>query len=181
MKSIGFKLTAIMLAVILVGIAGTIGVGVGIASGIITNETLDKVHQNTLFNEESLNNWLMTQETTINTLAAVLGYNDDLSDILTSDRTDSAMSLEDEATDVLRPSLKAVLDNDDAQFEIYIGLLDGTAVTGSGYQFDYSWWVAYQRGWYKMALTDTNRAHISALRRRPNERAMRIHRPRGHE
>ena len=158
MKSIGFKLTAIMLAVILIGIAGTIGVGLGIASGIITGETIEKVHENTLYNEEVLNNWLVNQETTINALAEVLGYNDELAGILTSNRTGASTRLEDEVIGKLRPSLKAVLDNNSAQFEIYMGFLDGSALTGSGYQFDYSWWVSYERGWYKMALTDTNRA-----------------------
>jgi len=161
MKSIGFKLTAIMLCVILVGIAGTVGVAIGIASSIITNETLEKVHQNTLFNEEALNNWLVNQETSINSLAALLAYDDELAEILTSDRTGAATTLEDEVAEILRPSLKAVLDNSEAQFEIYMGFKDGSALTGSGYQFEYSWWVSYERGWYKMAQADTNRAHIT--------------------
>jgi len=161
MKSIGFKLTAIMLAVILVGIVGTIGVGIGIASGIITGETIEKVHQNTLLNEETLNKWLVTQETTISALAMVLGNNEALAEILMSDRTDAAVRLEDEVAEMLRPSLEAILHNNEAQFELYMGFLDGSALTGSDYQFPYDWWVSYERAWYKMALTDTNRAHIT--------------------
>jgi len=161
MKSIGFKLTAIMLAVILIGIAGTVGVSMYIASGIITRGTIEEVHQNTLYNKEALNNWLYIQETNINALAAVMGYNDELAAILTSDRTDDSGRLEAEVANMLRPSLKAVLDNNDAQFEVYMGFIDGSAVAGSGYEFDYSWWKAYERGWYKMALTDTSRAHIT--------------------
>jgi len=161
MKSIGFKLTAIMLAVILIGIAGTVGVGIGIASNVITNGTIEEVHQNTLYNKEVLNGWLVYQETSINALAAVLAYNEELAEILTSNRTGDSDRLEYEVKDMLQPSLKAVLDDNDAQFEIYMGFLDGSALTGSGYQFDYSWWTAYERGWYKMAQTDTNRAHIT--------------------
>jgi len=161
MRGIGFKLTAIMLAVILIGIAGTVSVAIGIASNIITGETIEKVHQNTLYNEEALNNWLFTQETTIDALAEVLAYDERLYTILTSDRTGAANRLEDEVMDILRPSLKAILDNNNAQFEIYMGFLDGSALTGSGYQFEYSWWVSYERAWYKMALTDMNRAHIT--------------------
>ena len=161
MKSIGFKLTAIMLAVILIGIAGTVGVGIGIASNVITNGTIEEVHQNTLYNKEVLNGWLVYQETSINALAAVLAYNEELAEILTSNRTSDSGRLEYEVKDMLQPSLKAVLDDNDAQFEIYMGFLDGSALTGSGYQFDYSWWTAYERGWYKMAQTDTNRAHIT--------------------
>ena len=160
-RGIGFKMTAIMLCVILVGVVGTVGVGIGIASGIITGETIEKVHQNTLFNEEALNNWLVSQETAINTLAEVLAYNDELAEILTSNRTGISTSLEDDVADMLRPSLEAVLFNNKAQFELYMGFLDGSALTGSGYQFDYSTWTSYERGWYKMALTDTNRAHIT--------------------
>jgi len=159
MKSIGFKLTAIMLCVILIGIAGTVGVGIGIASGIITGETLEKVNQNTLYNEEKLNKWLQTQETSINVLASILAYDEALAEVLTSDRTAATMTLEEEVADTLRPTLKAALESNDASFEIYLGLLDGTALNGSGYQFDYSWWVSYERGWYNMALTDTS-AHI---------------------
>ena len=161
MKSIGFKLTAIMLAVILIGIVGTIGVGIGIASGIITGETIEKVHQNTLYNEEVLDNWLMTQETTINALAMVLGNNDALAEILLSDRTDASVRLEDEVVEMLRPSLAAILNNNEAQFELYMGFLDGSALTGSDYQFPYDWWVSYERAWYKMAQNDINRAHIT--------------------
>ena len=161
MKSVGLKLTAIMLSVILIGIAGTVGVGIGIASGIITDETIEKVHQNTLYNKETLNNWLLNQETSINSLATILAYNDTLADLLTSDRTGASMSLEDEAADMLRPSLKGVLDNSDVQFEVYMGFLDGTILTGSGYQFDYSWWTSYEREWFKRAQAEPDRAYTT--------------------
>jgi len=103
----------------------------------------------------------VVQETSINTLAAVLGYNDALAEVLLSDRSNTSVRLEDDVIGMLRPSLEAVLHNSDAQFEIYMGFLDGSALTGSGYQFEYSWWVSYQRAWYQAALTDTTRAHIT--------------------
>jgi methyl-accepting chemotaxis protein len=162
MKSIGVKLTAILLGVILLGIAITFGVATAISGSAITNESLAKIHKTTQFESERLDRWLSAQTKGIDTLAGIISNMDNLADILTADQTYASMSMEDQTLGILRPFLKAVLDDNKAYFETYMGLADGTAVAGSGYQFDYSWWTSYQRGWYKLALTDTTRAHITS-------------------
>ena len=162
MKSIGSKLTAIMLCVILIGIAVTLGINVAISGRAITNESLAKVQKSTLYEAERLDRWLSFQTAGVITLADMLQSMDSLADTLAADQSASTVSIEDQTTRTLRPLLKAVLDENEAYFEVYVGFLDGSAVSGSGYRFDYSWWVSYERGWYSLALTDPGRAHITS-------------------
>jgi len=162
MKSIGFRLTVLMLIVILLGIAITVSVTVVFSSEVITRESLAKVQKSTEYQAERIDNWLSTQTADVDTLVAVLSGMDELVTVLTSDQSNVTMSLEDQVVDILRPSLSSLLSDNDAFFEIYLGLTDGTACTGSGYQYDYSWWSAPQRGWYKLALTDTSHPHITS-------------------
>ena len=162
MKSIGFKLTTLMLCVILLGIAITLSTTVIFSSTVITRESLDKVYKSTQYEAERLDNWLSIQTADISTLAAVLSGSDDLAAIIASTQVESDISLENQTVDIVRPFLKSVLNSNDAFFETYIGLPDGSAVTGSGYQFDYSWWSAPQRGWYQLALTDSSIAHVTS-------------------
>ena len=162
MRGIGFRLTALMLSTILFGILITVSIAVVFSGNVITHESLQRVHKSTQYEAERLDSWLSDQTTVISTLASVLASMDRLADVLTSDRTDAAASLEDEVANTLRPIFKSVLDNNDAFFETYMGFSDGSAVAGSGYQFDYSWWSAPERGWYKLALTDPSRAHVTS-------------------
>ena len=162
MKSIGFKLIVIMLCVILLGIAITTVVAIAASGSAITKEALEKLRKSTDLEANKLDNWLMQQTPAIENTAAILSSRDSLAAILTADQTGKTQSLEEQTADLLRPDLKAVLDVNKTFFETYMGFLDGSAVTGSGYQFDYSWWVSYQRGWYKLALTDTSKTLITA-------------------
>ena len=162
MKSIGFRLTAFMLSIILIGILIILSIAVIFSGNVITSESLEKVHKSTQYEAERLDNWLSTQTASMGALVDVLSSMDNLAYVLTTNQINTTTSLEDQVTDILRPMFKSVLDNNDAFFETYMGLLDGSAVTGSGYQFDYSWWSAPERGWYKLALTDTSRAHVTS-------------------
>ena len=162
MKSIGIKLITIMLVNVLLGIALTVGVSTAITGNVITRESIAKIQKSTQLESAEMDEWLSNHLTCIDNLAAVISSMDDLGDILTADQTGAAKSLEEQSVDMLRPTLKAVLDANDSYFEVYLGLLDGTAVTGSGYRFDYPKWVSYQRGWYKLGLSDTSVAHITS-------------------
>ncbi|MCL1829051.1 MAG: methyl-accepting chemotaxis protein [Oscillospiraceae bacterium] len=161
MKSVGYKLTSIMLSVILLGIAVTTGISVIISNNVITRESLAKVNNSNQSEAERLDRWLSDQISVMNTSAAMLAGRTDLVEILTTVSPSDA-SMEERTVDILRSVLKSVLDDNDAFFELYMGFTDGSAVTGSGYSFDYSWWSAPERGWYKLALTDTSRAHITS-------------------
>ena len=161
MKSIGIKLTSIMLGIILVGIIITVGVAAIISRNVIMTESLAKVRQNTKLEEIKLDNWLMDQLSGMNALNAILSSDDELAEILLADQTGATANLEDQVTDLLKPTLKAVLDDNSEQFEVYMGFLDGSALTGSGYRFNYATWTSYERGWYKTALTDTTHSHIT--------------------
>ena len=165
MKSIGIKLTAIMLAVILLGIAVTVGVAVAISGDMLVRESLAKMNKSTLYEAKKMDEWLSGRAAVVNGTANVLSGMDNLASILTAQS--GAGSFEMQTEHLLRPPLKQVLDNTPDFFEIYMGFADGTAVTGSGYRFDYAGvngtpWSAPERGWYKLALTDASAVHITA-------------------
>ena len=160
-RGIGFILTVIMLCVILIGITVTFGIAVVISDNAITRESLTKVRKATDLEAARLNSWLTTQTTEIEDLSSIISNIDSLCGTLLSGPS-AGRSSEDMVKDELRPLLKAILDEADAYFELYMGFADGTAVTGSGYQFNYATWTSYERGWYKLALTDTSRPHITS-------------------
>ena len=162
MKSIGIKLTSIMLGIILAGIVITVGVAAIMSRNVIMSESLAKIQQNTQLEEIKLDNWLMDQLSGMNALNAILSSDEELAVILLADQTGATSNLEDQVASLLRPTLKAVLDENSEQFEVYMGFLDGSALTGSGFKFNYATWTSYERGWYKTALTDTTRPHITS-------------------
>ncbi|MCL1820385.1 MAG: methyl-accepting chemotaxis protein [Oscillospiraceae bacterium] len=165
MKSIGIRLTSIMLAVLLFGIAVTVGIAVSISGNMLVRESLSKMNKSTLYEAKRMDEWLSVRAGVIDGTANTLAGMDNLAAILTSQS--GTGTFEDQTEDILRGSLKRVMDNTEDFFEIYMGFADGTAVTGSGYQFDYTGangpaWSAPERGWYKLALTDTSSVHITA-------------------
>ena len=172
MKNIGIKLTAIVLCVMVFGIAATVGTGLFVTGDVVIGESVEKANKSTQYEAERLDNWLSVQTTTISTIVDALSTMDDLVEILTAetytptilapDEIGVTIRLEDHTVDMLRPFFKTVIDSNDAFFETYMGFEDGSAVAGSGYQFDYTWWAAPNRGWYKLALTDTKRAHVTS-------------------
>ncbi|MCL2019527.1 MAG: methyl-accepting chemotaxis protein [Oscillospiraceae bacterium] len=143
MRSIGFKLTIIMLSVILLGILATTGVSMLISGNVIMSESLEKVLKDTENQTGGIDSWLSYQKSSMATLAATLSQTDDMS------REQIALICE------------AVMDANEPFFDVFLGYPDGTATTGSGYVFDYSTWTSYERGWYKLALTDMSKAHIT--------------------
>ena len=160
-KSIGLRLTFLMLCIILIAIVIAISVALLFSSDTITVEAKDSVRNGTLYEAEKLDNWLSDQTNNVSLLVYVLSSMDDLCDTLAADQTGSALTLEDQVSETLAPMFKAILDDNDAFFETYMGFLDGTAVTGSGFHFNYATWYAPERGWYKLALTDTTRPHVT--------------------
>ena len=164
MNSIGIKMTAMILIVLLVGISAAVGVSIWQASNIVTKETLAKVNKSTRYEAEMLDKWLTSQTNTIDALAAILSNKRDLGDALTTG-TPSSISLQSQtgqAVNTLQPMLSALLDGNASFFETYMGFVDGSAVTGSGYQFDPAVFASYERDWYKLAMSDARRAHVTS-------------------
>jgi len=144
-RSIGLKLTSVMLTVIILGIFITLGVAVAISTGAITRLSLREAEQNTKRAAIEMDNWLSSQEAITATLAAAMA------------------SAKDFSVEQQVETFKAVLEqNKKYYFDVYMGYPDGKANTASGYEFDYSWWSAPNRGWYKLALTDTSRPHTTS-------------------
>jgi len=144
-KSIGMKLTFVMLSVILLGISVTLGVAVAISANVITRLSLSETEQNTRRSAMEMDSWLTSQEAITATLAAAMA------------------STKDFSVEQQIETFKAVLEqNKKYYFDVYMGYPDGKANTASGYIFDYSWWSAPNRGWYKLAITDTTRPHTTS-------------------
>jgi methyl-accepting chemotaxis protein len=143
LKSIGVRLTMIMLSVILASIVITVGIVAAVSGNVIIRESLAKLDWGTHSEANRMDSWLSYQMANVQTLAGAFSQSDDFSE------------------DVIRPILKAVTDDNGSYFDVYMGFPDGTATTGSGYQFDYTTWTSYERGWYKLALTDPQRSHIT--------------------
>jgi len=146
MKSIGFKLNASMLCIILIGIAITVGVSVGVSGKVITHESLSRVERNTESEASRIDSWLRVQQANMDTLADVISQMDSVT------------------TDVVRPLFHGVLTSNEMYNDVYMGFPDDTAVMGSGYPIEelYDTWKATARSWYQLALTDTGSAHITS-------------------
>ena len=139
----------IMLCVILLGIVITTGASIVIAGNVIVDETLAKIENATRSEALDINSWLSKHKTQINTLA------------------DALSRLDDYSMNYLRPIFQAQTKSDPVYTEIYIGFPNDTAVMGGRDQalMDELYndgWKPTQRGWYKLALTDTAVSHITA-------------------
>ncbi len=144
MKTIGARFTAIMLCVVLAGIAVTAGVAIAITGNVITSESLTKVQRETESEALGMNTWLSVQEAYLTTLATTLSELNDFSEAQQKD------------------IFEALLNSNSDAFEVYMGYPNGFATTGTGNMFDYSWWSAPERGWYKLAMSDTKKTHVTS-------------------
>ena len=147
MKSIGFKITVIMLCVVLLGITVTVGVSTYISGNAIVEESLDKVRSETERQALMIDEWLMYHKASVSAVTAALSQ------------------VDDHSKDSLYGILEAVLKKNSVYQDVYIGFPDSTAIMGSGFPIEneYYWWKATERGWYQLAMTDTDKAGITSL------------------
>ena len=147
-KGIGFKLTAVMLCIILLGITITVGVATIISDSVINRETLAKLKSETEKQAIMMDEWLVFHKATITTMAATFSRIDDYS------------------KDNILGFLNEVLVRNGVYQDVYMGFTDDTAVMGSGYPIEEAYaqgWKATARSWYQLALEDTNNAGITSL------------------
>ena len=147
MKSLGARLTVIMLGIILVGIILTVSVSTIISGNTIIKESINTQMYATMFHATEMDEWISSQ------MAMVAA---------TGSAVSNAESL---APDELRTTLASVLNANNSLLNVYFGFPDNTAVMGNGYPIenDYATWKATERGWYKQALSDTGKAHVTPL------------------
>ena len=146
-KGIGFKLTAVMLCIILLGIIITAGVATIISGNVIIDESLKQVRSETDKQALIMDEWLIYQEATVAALAPALSQ------------------IYDYSKENLYPIFNAVLNANPVYQDVYMGFPDGTAVMGSGFPIEeeYSWWVATERSWYKAAMANVGSTGITPL------------------
>ena len=147
MKSIGLKITLIMLCVVLLGIAATVGVAIVISSDTITTESLGKLRSETGRQALIIDEWLVYQKATVSALGPALSQ------------------INDYSKESLFPMFSAVLNANSVYQDVYMGFPDNTAIMGTGYPIEeeYHWWKATERSWYKAAMVDTSKAGITSL------------------
>jgi len=147
MKSIGLKITVIMLCVVLFGIAATVGAATSISGSALTNESLGKISSETGRQALIMNEWLLYHTATVSSLAPALAYANDYS------------------ADNLRNIFGTVLSENSVYQDVYMGFPDNTAVMGSGFPIEneYHWWRATERSWYKAAMADIGEAGVTSL------------------
>ena len=147
MQSIGFKLTAILLCVILLGITITAGVAMIVSGNTIICESLDIVRGETEQQAQIMNEWLADHKATVSSVAAVLSR------------------VDNHSKDYLQGILSAVLALNSSYQDVYIGFPDDTAIMGSGYPIEneYGNWRASERGWYQLALANPDQAGVTSL------------------
>ena len=76
MKSVGFKLTAIMLSIVFIGITVTAGISLYITANVITKETIAKTVFRTQGEAYLINSWITSQQESMNTLSDVVAQMD---------------------------------------------------------------------------------------------------------
>jgi len=145
MKSIGFKLNATMLSIILIGIMITVSVSVAITGGVITQESLAKIERGTENEANKLDIWFEVHQANINTLASVISHMDNA------------------GAGEVQNLLNGVMDSFDVYNNVYMGFETDEAVLGLGSlpkNFTESLKPTHQ-GWYKTAIADPDAIHIS--------------------
>ena len=146
MKSIGTKISGIMIFIILLGVIATVGISLYLASGSIRTESLAKWQSETARQALFMDQWLINHKAAVNSVAASVAFTDDLS-------RENLMNI-----------FGATLRSDSVYQDVYIGFTDNTSIMGSGFPIEelYDWWRATERGWYQLAMTDTNAALITS-------------------
>jgi methyl-accepting chemotaxis protein len=146
MKSIGLRLAVIMLCVIMVGTIVTVGTASYISGRAIARESLDSVFSETKYQTSIMNEWLASHKSAITAIAA------------------SVASVRDNSDAQFQAIFNSALSSNAIYSDVYMGFPDNTAIMGSGFPIYelYDTWKATERGWYKLALTDTNNPLITS-------------------
>jgi len=146
-KGIGFKLTAVMLCIILLGITITVCVATLISDNAITSEAVGRLRSETGRQTLIMDEWLVYQNATVAALAPALSQ------------------VYDYSKENLFNIFSAVLASNNIYQDVYMGFPDNTAIMGTGFPIEeeYYWWKATERAWYKAAMVDTDKAGFTSL------------------
>ncbi|MCL2047195.1 MAG: methyl-accepting chemotaxis protein [Defluviitaleaceae bacterium] len=147
-KNIGTKLTLIMSCIVLLGMSVTTGVSIYVAGGVITDETLAKVTNETSYQAMKLDKWLSEQQTVANTMAEVMSH--------ASEFTDEQIFYV--LTDILESNKGSYYQ------DVYLGFTDDRAVMAKGFGAGGipDTWKPTQRDWYRAAISDINKTHVTS-------------------
>jgi methyl-accepting chemotaxis protein len=129
----------------MLGIVITVSTSLIISGNVVTEETLAKIERNTSGEAVRMDSWLNFQVANITTLSDALG------------------SMDNVEPSIALPLLKGALERNASYNNVYIGYPDNTAVMADGFPIWelYDVWKATETEWYKLALSDLRRSHIT--------------------
>ena len=145
MKSVGFRLLLIMLAITIIGMGLIAVIGTAIAKTSLEEQSFGRIGVTTKLNADKIEAWLSRQIIYIDAIA-----------------TDFS-SLPDISPEALMPALVNYTERNEDFFSVYAGYPDGEGVFNDEWEPDYSIWKANERDWYKGAVMSPNKAYISEL------------------
>ncbi|MCL2125039.1 MAG: methyl-accepting chemotaxis protein [Oscillospiraceae bacterium] len=148
MKSIGLKITVIMLCVILFGIVVTVGISMLISGSAIVKESTEKAQYATEGQALIMDEWLTYHKASANAAASAISRVNDYS------------------KESLQGILRSLLNDNSVYQDFYMGFPDNTAVMGSGFAIEDEYakgWRATERSWYQLAMQDINNAGVTPL------------------
>jgi len=148
-NSIGLKLTAIMLCIILLGVALTVGVATTLSGNEIVDQSQEVLLNLTMREAFAIDEWLNGHKTMVRTLAYAISGFPEISD------------------EQLAAIFKTELQKYENYQELYMGFPDGTAVFGRTTIEEVLEtmpnWRANEREWYRLAISDTNKTHMTQV------------------
>lgn len=139
-QSIQTKLTAVLIAVSLIGMTAVFVLNYLVMRGAILDELLEKTHNMVAFEAQKIDGWFDRQITFVDSVGTSLAAADD---------HDKALAI-----------LTAQTSKYSYYYNIYMGLSDDKAIF-VGDSPDYSTWKATQRGWYKSAMAGGGKSVIT--------------------
>jgi methyl-accepting chemotaxis protein len=145
MKSIGFRLLLVMLAVSLMGMGLVAVFGTALSASAIHEQSLGRVLETTKLKALEIDGWLKSQMFYAEAVAASLAGAPDV------------------APDAIVSSLVRLGEANRDSFCVYVGYPDGTGVFSDGWAPDYSAWKATERDWYLGAEADPANAYVTDL------------------
>ena len=144
MKSISFRLLAIMLSINVLGM-GSIALTNGILSSqSIREQSIGRVSETTALKSGEINNWLRQELYYISSIAIDFASLTDLSD-----------------AEILA-TMKNHVKNDPDYLCVYIGYPDGTGIFSDDWIPDNDW-KANERDWYKAAAANTDKSCVTDI------------------
>ena len=145
MKSIGFRLMAVILSITVLGMGLIAVIGIVLSRNAILEQSLERVSESTRLKSEEINAWLEEQMRYMGAVAAGIAG---ISDLRSDDVFQSLLNHEQ---------------TNEPYFCVYVGFPDGTGIFSDEWEPNYDVWRANERDWYIGAAASPGEAYITEM------------------